>query len=143
MVSRLLRVLRHLCQNPQDQDVGETPGQQHRPNSTLGDDGRVYHITFYGNKIGLQFQKVPNETKSIGLLTEAMTADHGQNVGTKQTAAELRRIASISLHSQYRNHQDARTIECLPATPADAVLVCGFIGFDDSTGNSRPQLGGK
>lgn len=124
-------------------DVGETPGQQHRPNSTLGDDGRVYHITFYGNKIGLQFQKVPNETKSIGLLTEAMTADHGQNVGTKQTAAELRRIASISLHSQYRNHQDARSIECLPATPADAVLVCGFIGFDDSTGNSRPQLGGK
>ena len=124
-------------------DVGETPGQHHRPNSTLGDDGRVYHITFYGKKIGLQFQKVPNETKSTGLLTEAMTADHGQNIGTKQTAAELRRIASISLHSQYRNHQDALSMECLPATPADAVLVCGFIGFDDSTGNSRPQLGGK
>jgi hypothetical protein len=34
-------------------------------------------------------------------------------------------------------------MECQPATPADAILVCGFIGFDDSTGNSRPQLGGK
>ncbi|KAL3782725.1 hypothetical protein ACHAW5_006721 [Stephanodiscus triporus] len=124
-------------------DVGESPGQFHKPNSTLGADGNIYHITFYGNKIGLQFQKVPNEIKSTGLLTEAMTADHGPNVGTKQTTAELRRIASISQHSQYRNRQDALSMECLPATPTDAVLVCGFIGFDDSTGNSRPQLGAR
>ncbi|KAL3807193.1 hypothetical protein ACHAXA_008905 [Cyclostephanos tholiformis] len=123
-------------------DAGETSGQ-HRHNSTLGDDGNIYHITFYSNKIGLQFQKVPNESKSTGLLTEAMTADHGPNVDTKQTTAELGRIASISQHSQYRNRQDALSMECFPATPADAVLVCGFIGFDDSTGNSRPQLGAR
>lgn len=124
-------------------DVGDTSGQYHISNSNLGDDGNIYHITFYNNKIGLQFQKVPNESKSSGLLTEAMTADHGPNNSMKQTTNELGRIASFSQHSQYRHRQDAQLIECLPATPTDAVLVCGFIGFDDSTGNSRPRLGGK
>lgn len=124
-------------------DVGDSSGQYHRSNSNLGDDGNIYHITFYSNKIGLQFQKVPNESNSTGLLTEAMTADHGPHVSMTQTTAELGRIASISQHSQYRHRQDAHSMECFPATPADAVLVCGFIGFDDSTGNSRPRLGGK
>lgn len=119
-------------------DVGETS-----PHRTLGDDGKVYHITFYSKKIGLQFQKVPNETKP-GLLTDAMTADHGPNIETNQTAAELRRIASISQNSHNRKHRsDDLSLECLPITPVDAVLVCGFIGFDDSNGNVRPRIGGK
>lgn len=111
--------------------------------STPGDDGNIYHITFYSSRIGLQFQKVPNEVnQSTGLLTEAMTTDG--KVGTMQTAAELRRIALISQHSQSNcNQKNSISMECQPATPADAILVCGFIGFDDSTGNSRPQLGGK
>jgi hypothetical protein len=72
-----------------------------------------------------------------------MTADG--NIGTMKTAAELRRIAIISHHHSQsnRNQQNSISMECQPATPADAILVCGFIGFDDSTGNSRPQLGGK
>jgi len=111
--------------------------------STPDEDGNVYHITFYSSRIGLQFQKVPNEVhQSTGLLTEAVTGDG--NVGTMQTAAEHKRIAIFSQHSQSnRNQQNSISIECQPATPADAILVCGFIGFDDSTGNSRPQLGGK
>mmetsp|Transcript_10458 Transcript_10458/g.19230 ORF Transcript_10458/g.19230 Transcript_10458/m.19230 type:complete len:1281 (+) Transcript_10458:282-4124(+) len=125
-------------------DVGETPLPK-PSNSTMGEDGKVYHITFYSKKIGLQFQKVPNETaKSTGLLTEAMTADHGPNVETNQTAAELRRIASISQHSHARNRQDRkRATECLPIAPDDAVLVCGFAGFDSSTGNIRPRIGAR
>jgi len=124
-------------------DVGETPTPM-RSNSTMGEDGKVYHITFYSNKIGLQFQKVPNEIKSTGLLTEAMTADHGPNVETNQTAAELRRIASMSQqHPPTRNHQGGQAMECHPVTPTDAVLVCGFVGFDGSTGNVRPRIGAR
>mmetsp|Transcript_17856 Transcript_17856/g.39573 ORF Transcript_17856/g.39573 Transcript_17856/m.39573 type:complete len:779 (+) Transcript_17856:3-2339(+) len=111
-------------------DVGETP-QSTRGGSSLGDDGKVYHITFYSNKIGLQFQKVPNHSKT-GLLSDAMGADYGAREGTE----DLRRIVSLSRQTR-RVEQ-----ECLPAIPKDAVLVCGFVGFDDSTGNVRPRLGG-
>jgi hypothetical protein len=115
----------------------------HYHNRSIGDDGNVYHITFYGNKIGLQFQKVPNESKS-GLLTEAMTADHGPNVGgPNQTAAELRRIASISQQTHAQQNEGILSNVCLPVTPADAVLVCGCVGFDASFGNTPPQIGGK
>ena len=122
-------------------DVGETPHAP-RARSTLGDDGKIYHITFYSSKIGLQFQKVPVEMSSSGLLTDAVTADHGQSVEINQTAAELRRIATISWQSQQRNRQSGPAMECLPVTPVDAVLVCGFVGFDDSNGNIRPRIGG-
>ncbi|KAL7549042.1 hypothetical protein ACHAWF_012305 [Thalassiosira exigua] len=123
-------------------DVGETPHHHNRPESTLGDDGKVYHIAFRGAKIGLQFQKVPNDPASGGLLTDAMTADHGHNVEA-QTAADLRRVASFSRRPRDRDRGDGRATECLPATPADAVLVCGFVGFDDSTGNVRPRIGAR
>ena len=122
-------------------DVGETP-HHHRSQYALGDDGKVYHITFYSSKIGLQFQKIPNETKAGGLLTDALTADHGPNVESNQTAAELRRIATISQTSQSRNRRGDQTTECLPVAPTDAVLVCGFVGFD-STNNVPPRIGGK
>jgi len=118
-------------------DMGETP-HPNRSNASIGDDGKVYHITFYSKKIGLQFQKVPNQSKGPGLLTEAMTADHG--VETNQTASELRRIASISQNTKKKNKQD--NLECLPTIPVDAVLVCGFVGFDDSN-NVRPRTGSR
>jgi hypothetical protein len=122
-------------------DVEETLHFNHHLN--VGGDGNIYHITFYGSKIGLQFQKVPNESKS-GLLTEAMTADHGPNIGgANQTAAELRRIASISQHTQTQQNKGDLSTVCFPATPADAVLVCGVVGFDESCGNTPPQIGGK
>jgi len=129
-------------------DVGETPLPK-PSTSNMGDDGKVYHITFYSSKIGLQFQKVPNESssKSTGLLTEAMTADHGPNVETNQTAAELRRIASLSRHSHHDTNNNDKlggsSMECHPVSPEDAVLVCGFVGFDDSTGNCRPRIGAR
>ena len=116
-------------------DIGETP-HPNRSNSNIGDDGQVYHMTFYSKKIGLQFQKVPNH-KGPGLLTDAMTADHG--VETNQTASELRRIASISQNTK-KNKQD--NLECSPTIPVDAVLVCGFVGFDDSN-NVRPRTGSR
>ena len=119
-------------------DIGETP-HPNRSNSSIGDDGKVYHITFYSKKIGLQFQKVPNQSKGPGLLTDAMTADHG--VETNQTASELRRIASISQNTKKKNKQQDN-LECLPTIPVDAVLVCGFVGFDDSN-NVRPRTGSR
>ena len=121
-------------------DIEETLHCNHH--RIVAGDGNVYHITFYGSKIGLQFQKVPNESRS-GLLTEAMTADHGPNVGgANQNSAELRRIASISQHKQSEQNKGALSTACLPATPADAVLVCGVVGFDESCGNTPPQIGG-
>ena len=111
-------------------DVGETP-QSTRGSSSLGDDGNIYHITFYSSKIGLQFQKVLNHSKP-GLLSDVMGADYGTSKGTE----DLRRIVSLSRQTRPVEQ------ECLPATPKDAVLVCGFVGFDDSTGNVRPRLGG-
>ncbi len=122
-------------------DVEETLHYNHH--QIVGGDGSVYHITFYGSKIGLQFQKVPNESKG-GVLTEAMTADHGRNVGdANQITAELRRIASISQRTQTQQNKGALSTVCFPATPADAVLVCGVVGFDESCGNTPPQIGGK
>ncbi|KAL9189087.1 hypothetical protein ACHAXT_011577 [Thalassiosira profunda] len=124
-------------------DVGETPNPA-RSRSTLGDDGQVYHLTFYSRKIGLQFQKVPNEAKSTGLLADALAGDQGPATETNPTAAELQRIASISQRSKRRGKQNAsQATECLPVTPVDAVLVCGFVGFDDSTGNVRPRIGAR
>ncbi|KAL7470634.1 hypothetical protein ACHAXS_010884 [Conticribra weissflogii] len=124
-------------------DVGQSPHS--RPRSTLGEDGRVYHITFYSSKIGLQFQKVPNEFASGGgLLTEAMTIDHGPYAAGNPTASEIRRIAGISQRSKKcgKNGND-HEVECPPVIPDDAVLVCGFLGFDESTGNVRPRIGAR
>ena len=117
--------------------------------STRGDDVprgsnelRVYHLTFYSRKIGLQFQKIPPPpAKANGLLTEAMTADLiGVEEGGEKTAAELRRIAAFSSRAK---SGDLVGDTCEVATPVDAVLVCGFNGFDDSGSNTRPKLGAR
>jgi hypothetical protein len=104
-------------------------------------DNQIYHLTFYSRRIGLQFQKVPPPPrKANGLLTEAMTADlMGVSDAADKTAAELRRIASIS--NEKMDNPERMTLEV--ATPVDAVLVCGFEGFDDSGTNIRPKLGAR
>lgn len=105
----------------------------------------VYHITFYSQKIGIQFQKAPPApSKPRGLLNDAMTADlEDAKDGSEKTAAELSNIASI--HSFTKGSRIAKSNEdvCVVATPKDIVLVCGFQGFDDSGANKRPKLGAR
>jgi hypothetical protein len=108
-------------------------------------DGKIYHLTFYSRKIGIQFQKVKAETSSRGLLTEAMTADlpslDGKSDGA--TAAELRRIATISSLATSSSSAPKTEEFCQLATPVDAVLVCGFHGFDNQANHVRPNLGAR
>ena len=110
------------------------------------EDLQVYHVTFYTRKIGLQFQKVPPPpTRSRGLLTDAMTADlaGGAHANCK-TAAELKRVATISDWAKTPgDNASGRDSALQLATPIDAVLVCGFEGFDDSGNNVRPKLGSR
>lgn len=109
----------------------------------INDDLQVYHLTFYSRRIGLQFQKVPPPPlKAKGLLTAAMTADlSGVVRGAEVTAAELRRVAAFSNADD--NDSNNLLEQCHIATPLDAVLVCGFDGFDDSGSNARPKLGAR
>jgi hypothetical protein len=124
-------------------DVVNTNRENHVDPKLVEDvdsDNQIYHLTFYSRRIGLQFQKVPPPPrKANGLLTEAMTADlMGVSDAADKTAAELRRIASISNETM---DQEKMTLEV--ASPMDAVLVCGFEGFDDSGTNVRPKLGAR
>jgi PH domain len=117
-------------------------------NAGVDADGRVYHLTFYSRKIGIQFQRVPPPpAKSKGLLTEAMTIDvaDAASGGEKNTAAELRRIAAIASRAAPGSKKTTGQgeTECDVAAPLDAVLVCGFHGFDDSGNNVRPKLGAR
>lgn len=125
--------------------VGTTNASTKRPVAMNG-ELQVYHLTFYSRKIGIQFQKVPPPpVKAKGLLTEAMTDDlagsdySSSTVG--RTAAELRRVAAISVRA--KSSVAAEETMCELATPVDAVLVCGFQGFDDSGSNVRPKLGAR
>ena len=107
-------------------------------------DGQVYHVTFYSRKIGIQFQKVP-PAPARGALAEAMTADLRGHDATdsEKTAGELRRIAQMSRNAKGGNGGSDQMTNLNVATPVDSVLVCGFHGFDDSGGNSRPKLGAR
>jgi hypothetical protein len=112
--------------------------------SAFDEEFQVYHLAFYSRKIGLQFQKVPPPpVRAKGLLTDAMTADLAEEPtsGSEKTAAELRRIAAISTWAKSEDNEKGTT--CKVATPVDAVLVCGFQGFDDSGTNVRPNLGAR
>ena len=131
-------------------------------NDTLGSSApaessaevQVYHLTFYTQKIGIQFQKAPvAPVRPKGLLTDAMTADlTGERNGSGKTASELRGIATISeLARSGGSHNDQKhkkgdekdDLYCPVATPKDAVLVCGFAGFEESGNNVRPKLGAR
>ena len=127
--------------------VGRSPSVNYRfDGNTLINELQVYHLAFYSRRIGLQFQKVPPPpTQSRGLLTEAMTADlAGVRVAGGKTAAELRRIATLSNWAKSDESPSSKNGEFLQvALPVDAVLVCGFQGFDDSGANIRPKLGAR
>ena len=149
------------CAGTNTQSSKEATQKQVSSNVTTDSEAsQVYHITFYSRKIGIQFQKVPpTPIKAKGLLTEAMTDDlststtgttNGTAGGTSNTtAAELRRIAAISMSSKGNNHSKSRIPDiCDVATPVDAVLVCGFDGFDDESNRTtnncpRPKLGAR
>jgi hypothetical protein len=110
------------------------------------DEMQVYHLTFYSRKIGLQFQKVPPPpAKTAGLLTAAIAADlrGAPNSGGSKTASELRRIANISSRAKSEGNGHGGEDVCQVAKPIDAVLVCGFVGFDDTGSNVRPKVGAR
>lgn len=122
--------------------------RQESSRSDAAEDLQVYHLTFYSRKIGLQFQKVPPPpTKAKGLLTDALKMDLvGAPEVDDRTAAELRMIASLSNHAKVEKMDEKKDdITSLQvASPVDAVLVCGFQGFDESGSNNvRPKLGAR
>jgi hypothetical protein len=117
-------------------DVVETNNEAYE---SMEKDGEVYHLTFYSRKIGLQFQKVPPTSSASGVLTEAMTADLPSK-GSDKTASELRRIADMTRKAKGYDMSD-NSDEAGVAVPLDAVLVCGFHGFDDTANHKRPKLG--
>jgi hypothetical protein len=111
------------------------------------DELQVYHLTFYSRKIGLQFQKVPPPPlKPKGLLTDAVKADFVQNLPEKKpdrTASELRMIASLTHQAKMDVGDEKKHDPATLQAPVDAVLVCGFSGFDESGANVRPKLGAR
>ena len=111
------------------------------------DTKSIYHLTFYSSKIGLQFQKAPNNIAPSGLLTDAMTADYDVQDGQNATAssrsdAELRLIASLSNKTASKKNA-LKDSTCPVILPKDIVLVCGFHGFDETANNQRPSLGAR
>lgn len=117
-------------------------------NRDVSEDGKVYHLTFYSRKIGIQFQKVPAEKSSKGLLTDAMTTDlpssnRSSAGGSSTIASDLERIAAISRLASSSNPNSKTEEVCPVATPIHAVLVCGFHGFVEHPNQPRPKLGAR
>lgn len=128
-------------------DVVQTKDEGACGSSSSGEDGTIYHLTFYSQKIGLQFQKVENVPSSSGALAEAMTADVPGRTDGRDEAAELRQIADFSKlaksHQGESSPDEQLETMCQVATPVDVVLVCGFHGFDDASNNVRPKIGAR
>jgi len=110
------------------------------------DRGQVYHLTFYGSKIGLQFQKVPAESFNNGKLADAMRADLFDE-GKQRSHMELEKVRTIAQFNSKDNVNICPSeVESLSPVvyPNDIVLVCGFHGFDElSNSNRRPHLGAR
>jgi hypothetical protein len=125
-------------------DVVETRSSTRTSDHNPHEEFQVYHVTFYSQRIGIQFQKAPPApTKPRGLLTDAMTADLVlESNGSDKTAAELRSVASIASLAQ-GGHSGHGKEYCPLALPQDIVLACGFQGFNDSGTNQRPKLGAR
>ena len=127
-------------------DVVGTNKKKEEADRGVSEDGKVYHLTFYSRKIGLQFQKVPAEHSPRGLLTEAMTTDlpvSDRRSFGDSTSADLKRIAAISSMANASHSTQNSDEVCQVATPLDAVLVCGFHGFMDEANHTRPKLGAR
>ena len=120
--------------------TNDGPGDHKR-----NEDLRVHHLTFYSQKIGIQFQKAPPPPrKPRGLLNDALTADMVEEVdGSDKTAAELRSVASIASVASGGIDQQRINAKGSKSVPEDIVLVCGFEGFDDSGANQKPKLGAR
>mmetsp|Transcript_18711 Transcript_18711/g.42724 ORF Transcript_18711/g.42724 Transcript_18711/m.42724 type:complete len:426 (+) Transcript_18711:1419-2696(+) len=87
--------------------------------TTEHNDGRAYTLTFHNPRIGLQFQKVPAfSSRPRGALAEAMAGDFPDDATS----------------------QSEDTLDVV--RPVDAVLVCGFQGFDTNSGPC-PKLGAR
>lgn len=122
--------------------------RQENSRSDAADELQVYHLTFYSRKIGLQFQKVPPPpVKAKGLLTDALRMDlvGGIPEASDRTVAELRTIANLSSRAKTEIPDEKKedTGPLKVASPVDAVLICGFQGFDDSGVKVRPKLGAR
>ncbi len=127
-------------------DVSNRSNTEHNDVGSPGnEDLRVHHLTFYSQKIGIQFQKAPPApTKPRGLLTDAVTADLVEKLDdSDKTAAELRSVASITSLASGGNMRQRKDSKNPKLVPVDIVLVCGFEGFDDSGANQRPKLGAR
>jgi hypothetical protein len=125
-------------------------------------DGRVYHLTFYSRKIGIQFQKVAAPVRRQGRLSDVIAPEDGQDLSTgshhnamvngfRKTVAELKTVASLTKRSRGgHGHDDTQQVQgkeasawCNVASPKDAVLVCGLQGFDDAANHERPRIGAR
>jgi hypothetical protein len=120
-----------------------------RQNGAKPSNCSIYSITFYSQKIGIQFQKVPNNSHPHGSLTEAVAADLTESekndriTAQNRTEAELRLIASIRKPMRHSNGPNNHVDECCPVIiPKHSVLVCGIHGFDNSS-NKRPDIGAR
>eukprot|EP00588_Corethron_pennatum_P024906 CAMPEP_0194335164 /NCGR_PEP_ID=MMETSP0171-20130528/68583_1 /TAXON_ID=218684 /ORGANISM="Corethron pennatum, Strain L29A3" /LENGTH=869 /DNA_ID=CAMNT_0039098119 /DNA_START=33 /DNA_END=2639 /DNA_ORIENTATION=+ len=83
-------------------------------------DGKAYRLTFHSPRIGLQFQKFPAfSNRPRGALAEAMAADLPTDEAGNHSEGALDVVR-----------------------PLDAVLVCGFEGFNESSGPC-PKLGAR
>lgn len=113
------------------------------------DQSQIYSLTFYTQRIGLQFQKVPSNLKETSLLTDAMKADLGDTRSgnatvNSRTEAELKFVASLSSPTHAAKAQNpSRDQNCPVLLPKHYVLVCGFQGFDECSNNRRPSLGAR
>ena len=123
------------------------------PSSSLRQED-MYHLTFYSQKIGLQFQKVPASSEPRGIVTSVVTADLGHTRSSGQydeknsaVGGDLERIAAIAQRTRSDNDASASAPlndgRAKVAMPLDAVLVCGFRGFDESVNKARPDLGAR
>jgi len=126
--------------------IAETGAATSRLTSSLADlsstknakTQSMYHLTFHSKKIGLQFQKVPAFKSKRGLLSSAM--DDDDNLDENQS--ELERIAAIARRAKANEASVIGEEGARVAMPVDAVLVCGFFGFD-SNANRTPDLGAR
>lgn len=134
------------------------------------DDGDILHITFTSRKIGIQFQKVriskmpsASVTGSFGTITEDIrvserhsnqrpkTNSNSTVVSTDsskqrfyKTLMDLKAVASFASRGDrlnLANRQD-ESILCQVPQPIDAVLVCGFCGFDE-VAHPKPSIGSR
>jgi hypothetical protein len=126
-------------------DVTETRINDELQNEQIPDRGQVYHLTFYGSKIGIQFQKVPAESFNNSKLADAMRADLFDD-GRRRTNMELQKVRTIANFNSTSDFDICPGDEssCPIVYPKDIVVVCGFHGFDElSNSNKRPHLGAR